>query len=81
MEVYMPVPARSPRRPAFVVRAPDANNRGRWVTLGYAWERRNGEVGYTVKLNSIPVGQWDGSLILLPPLKDEDPPEQAEGGE
>jgi hypothetical protein len=51
------------------------------VTLGYAWERKNGDTGYTVKLNSIPVGQWDGSLILLPPLRDEEVPHDPDTGE
>ena len=59
------------RHPAFVVRAPDPSNRGRWITLGYAWSRKNGEDGYTIKLNSVPVGQWDGALILLPPFEDD----------
>jgi hypothetical protein len=59
------------RHPAFVVRAPDPSNRGRWITLGYAWTRKNGEEGYTIKLNSVPVGQWDGALILLPPFEDD----------
>ena len=59
------------RHPAFVVRAPDPSNRGRWITLGYAWLRKNGEDGYTIKLNSVPVGQWDGALILLPPFEDD----------
>ena len=59
------------RHPAFVVRAPDPSNRGRWITLGYAWSRKNGEEGYTIKLNSVPVGQWDGALILLPPFDDD----------
>lgn len=64
------------RKPTFVVRAPDANARGRWVTLGYAWQRKNGEDGFSVKLNSIPVGHWDGTLVLLPPLSNEEVPEQ-----
>ncbi len=59
------------RHPAFVVRAPDPSNRGRWITLGYAWSRKNGEEGFTVKLNSVPVGQWDGALILLPTFDDD----------
>lgn len=59
------------RHPAFVVRAPDPSNRGRWITLGYAWARKNGDDGYTIKLNSVPVGQWDGALILLPPFEDD----------
>lgn len=59
------------RHPAFVVRAPDPTNKGHWITLGYAWTRKNGEEGYTIKLNSVPVGQWDGALILLPPLTND----------
>jgi hypothetical protein len=59
------------RRPAYVVRAPDPTSKGRWITLGYAWARKNGEEGFTVKLNSVPVGQWDGALILLPPLTND----------
>src|ERR1700732_4313733 len=38
------------RKPVYVVRAPDPNARGRWVTLGYAWQRKNGEEGFSVKL-------------------------------
>jgi hypothetical protein len=64
------------RKPVYVVRAPDPNVRGRWVTLGYAWQRKNGEEGFSVKLNSIPVGNWDGALVLLPPLSNEEIPEQ-----
>ena len=67
------------RKPVYVVRAPDPNARGRWVTLGYAWQRKNGEEGFSVKLNSIPVGNWDGALVLLPPLSNEEVPEQPEG--
>jgi hypothetical protein len=59
------------RQPAYVVRAPDPNNRGRWLTLGYAWPRKNGEEGFSLKLNSIPIGNWDGALVLLPPFADE----------
>ena len=59
------------RHPAFVVRAPDPNNRGRWITLGYAWARKNGEEGFSIKLNAVPLGNWDGALILLPPFADE----------
>lgn len=59
------------REVKFVVRAPDSNNRGRWVTVGVAFDRKNGEEGYSVKLNTLPVGQWDGTLILLPPFVPE----------
>lgn len=59
-------------KPDFIVRAPDPNNRGRWLTLGVAWARKNGEQGFNVKLNTVPVGnQWDGTLILLPPLEND----------
>jgi len=59
------------REVKFVVRAPDSNNRGRWVTVGVAFERKNGEEGFSVKLNSLPLGNWDGALILLPPFVPE----------
>lgn len=62
------------RQPVYVVRAPDSTKRGRWVTLGYAWALRNGD-GFSVKLNTIPVGTWDGALVLLPPLQAGDPVE------
>lgn len=68
------------RHPAFVVRAPDPSAKGRRITLGYAWSRKNGEEGFTIKLNSVPVGGWDGALILLPPYADNedggDPPDR-----
>lgn len=64
-------------QPVFVVRAPDSTKRGRWVTLGYAWPLKSGE-GFSVKLNTIPVGPWDGALVLLPPIRDGDPVEPAE---
>jgi hypothetical protein len=54
---------------AFVVRAPDPNNRGRWITVGAAWARKDSKPGFNVRLNSVPVGNWDGALILLPPLE------------
>lgn len=60
------------RQPVFVVRTPDSTNRGRWVTLGYAWPLSDGKEGYSVKLNTVPVGAWDGALVLLPPFQDGD---------
>ena len=62
------------RQPDFVVRAPDSTKRGRWVTLGVAWttELRDKTLGYAIKLNSIPVGEWDGTLMLLPPFAERE---------
>ena len=62
-------------KPTFVVRAPDPNNRGRWLTLGAAWKKTldDGQTAYSVKLNTVPVGSgWDGTLMLLPPLPKSD---------
>ena len=74
--------AEEERQPKFVVRAPDSTKRGRWVTVGYAWDLRNGD-GFSVKLNTVPVGAWDGALVLLPPFQEDGefdeeraPPEQ-----
>lgn len=59
-------------QPKFVVRAPDSNKRGRWVTVGYAWELGDGKEGFSVKLNTVPVGAWDGALVLLPPFQNDE---------
>ena len=67
--------AQTREKPKFVVRAPDPNNRGRWLTLGAAWEKTldDGQTAYSVKLNTLPVGAgWDGALMLLPPLPKSD---------
>ncbi len=64
-------PAQDKREVKYVVRAPDSAKRGRWVTVGVAFERKNGEEGFSVKLNTLPVGAWDGTLILLPPFAAE----------
>jgi hypothetical protein len=63
---------REKRRPVFIARAKIGNV---WQTLGAAWEFRNGEPGLSVKLNTLPVGNWDGTFILLPPLPTEEIPE------
>ncbi len=67
---------REKRKPVFVARAKVGSG---WQTLGAAWERRNGEPGYSIKLNTLPVGNWDGNFVLIPPLGDEpvdEPPEE-----
>ena len=71
--------AQTREKPTFVVRAPDPHNKGRWLTLGAAWTKTldDGQTGYSVKLNTVPVGSgWDGTLMLLPPLPRTD---EAEG--
>lgn len=67
--------AQASRTPDYIVRAPDPHKRGRWVTLGAAWEKpmRDGQVCYSVRLNTLPVGNtWDGTLMLVPPFDNED---------
>jgi hypothetical protein len=60
------------RRPAYVVRSPDPNNKGRWITLGAAWKLKDGKEGFSIRLHAVPVGNnWDGALVLLPPYEDE----------
>jgi hypothetical protein len=64
------------RQPDFVVRAKTGPGRKDWSTLGYAWRRERGE-GFSVKLNTMPIGSdWNGVLKLLPPFEedgDDDP--------
>lgn len=49
--------------PAFNVRAKVGEY---WQTVGAAWHVKDG--GISIRLNAIPVGDWDGSLLMLPPL-------------
>ena len=41
------------RQPVFVARARQADGKA-WLTIGAAWERKEGEPGYSVKLNALP---------------------------
>ena len=60
-----PVPEKS--MPVFVARAKVHGDR--WETIGAAWPATvNGKPGYSVKLNTVPAGSWDGSFLLMPPL-------------
>jgi hypothetical protein len=59
-------------QPDFVVRAKTGPGRKEWATIGYAWRREHGE-GFSIKLNTMPIGNhWNGVLKLLPPYADED---------
>ena len=59
------------RQPVFTVRAKDGANPKGWITVGAAWDFKDGSPGLAVKLNSLPLN-WDGSLVLLPPLARDD---------
>ena len=60
------------RQPDFVVRARTGPGRKEWATIGHAWRRERGE-GYSVKLNTMPIGNhWNGVLKLLPPYAEDD---------
>lgn len=68
---------REARKPDFVVRAPDPQRRGRWLTLGAGWNREDG--GMNIKLTTVPVGNgWDGALVALKPLPNGEAPEPEE---
>jgi len=60
------------RQPEYVVRAKTGPGHKDWATLGYAWRRERGD-GFSVKLNTMPIGtHWNGVLKLLPPFEAED---------
>jgi hypothetical protein len=60
------------RQPEFVVRARTGPGRKEWATIGHAWRRERGD-GYSIKLNTMPIGNhWNGVLKLLPPYAEDD---------
>ena len=58
------------RRPVYIVRAKESPDSDRWLSIGAAWDFRDGE-GFVVRIQSTPL-QWDGSCILVPPLEKGD---------
>ncbi len=58
------------RKPVYIARAKENPDSDRWMTIGACWDFKDGE-GYAVRLNALPTN-WDGSFILVEPLKDED---------
>jgi hypothetical protein len=58
------------REIAFFVRAKTGPGMRDWSPVGVAFARRNGAPGFTVKLNTLPIGSWSGALVLVPPLDD-----------
>lgn len=61
-------------KPVLVARAKVGNG---WTTIGAAWNFRSGEEGYSLQLNTLPLG-WDGRFVLLPPLENGEDPTPAE---
>jgi len=60
------------REIAFYVRAKTGPGPRDWSPVGVAFARKNDEPGFTIKLNTLPIGPWSGALVLVPPLVDED---------
>lgn len=58
------------RRPMYNARAKENPESDRWITIGAAWDFKNGD-GFAVRLNNTPTN-WDGTFILVPPLADEE---------
>lgn len=59
-------------KPQYVARAKVQNG---WVNIGAAWPLRSGEDGFSLKLTTVPLN-WDGRFILLPPLNNEEVPDE-----
>jgi hypothetical protein len=62
------------REVAFYVRAKTGPGPRDWSAVGVAFARKNSEPGFTIKLNTLPIGEWNGALVLVPPfVNDEEP--------
>ena len=60
------------REIAFFVRAKTGPGPRDWSAVGVAFARKNAEPGYTIKLNTLPIGEWSGALVLVPPFAEQD---------
>lgn len=63
---------REKREVAFYVRAKTGPGSRDWSPIGVAFARRNGEPGFTIKLNTLPISGWNGSMVLVPPFVEDD---------
>ena len=62
------------REIAYYVRAKTGPGPRDWSPVGVAFARKNGEPGFTVKLNTLPISGWNGAMVLVPPFVQEDEP-------
>ena len=62
------------REVAFYVRAKTGPGTKDWSPIGVAFARRNDAPGFTIKLNTLPIAGWNGSMVLVPPFVNEDEP-------
>ena len=61
------------REIAFYVRAKTGPGSRDWSPVGVAFARKNGEPGFTIKLNTLPISKdWNGNLVLVPPREDSE---------
>lgn len=60
------------REIAFYVRAKTGPGTRDWSNIGVAFARKNDAPGFTIKLNCLPIGDWNGALVLVPPFVQED---------
>lgn len=63
-----------PRPIAYFLRAKTGPGPRDWSNIGVAFARKNGEPGFTVKVNSLPIGDWNGVAVLVPPIVADDEP-------
>ena len=62
------------REIAFYVRAKTGPGARDWSPVGVAFARKNNEPGFTIKLNTLPIGEWSGVLVLVPPFVEDEAP-------
>jgi hypothetical protein len=63
------------REIAFFVRAKTGPGPRDWSAVGVAFNRKDGQPGFSVKLNTLPISrEWSGTLVLVPPFEEEDAP-------
>jgi hypothetical protein len=62
------------REVAFYVRAKTGPGPRDWSGVGVAFARKNGEPGFSVKLNTLPITGWNGAMVMVPPFVNDDEP-------
>jgi hypothetical protein len=61
---------------AFFIRAKTGPGPRDWSPCGAAFARKNGQEGFVLKLNTLPLPNsgWNGLLVMVPPFVQDDEP-------
>jgi hypothetical protein len=63
------------REVAYFLRAKTGPGQRDWSPIGVMFARKDNLPGFTIKLNTLPIGNWNGAAVAVPPFVEDDSPD------